>query len=208
MLDEPERVSVRIDRKQLKQVYDRLHKAGRLAMDYRSFLRMGRMQQVGVIFREGTAQDRLAVKILTDPKRMREFERKVQPIVLRGCATSACHGGAGAGTLQLFNDRTRTPATTYANFYCLDEYEKDGRRLINRDQPDQSLLLSFGLPADERAAGLPGHPTPIKPVFRSTSNRDYQTMLDWLMSLSIERPDYAIDLAGGGTAAGRRPGPR
>jgi hypothetical protein len=83
----------------------------------------------------------------------------------------------------------------YANFLILHDTEVGSEWIINRNDPERSLLLAWGLSRD---AGGPiagtKHPTPIKPVYRGMEGPDYGVVYEWLNSLAIDRPDYGIDL--------------
>ena len=63
--------------------------------------------------------------------------------------------------------------------------------VIDRDRPDESLLLVFGLP--DR------HPGDIPKVFRNQDTINYRRIRDWITSLSKD-PRYGIVLPGGGKA--------
>lgn len=196
--DQDERVVLRIDRKALRAFYEVAHKDGHVDCDRRTFFRLPRLEQARLILRHAPDRFGGGVTIRSDPERMRSFLREVQPIVLRGCAAADCHGGSAAGDFQLLAGRSLSPNDSYANFLRMHEYQVGTQRVINRDQPGRSLLLTYALPPHQVADQTGRHPTEIMPVFQSSDDRDYQTLLEWLSSLSITRPDYGIDLKAGG----------
>ena len=164
-LDQRERVTVKIDRAALKDFVD--WSSGR--SDFpgaKAFYRRNRVEQAQTMLRN--ARDRFgdAITIRTDPARLREFARKVMPIVLAGCATSDCHGGGGAGCFRLNGGRSLRTNLVYANYLVMHEFEVDERRVINRNSPERSLLLSYGLPRRRGDDAKPfNHPSDIAAVF-------------------------------------------
>lgn len=194
-LDDRERVTLRIDRTALREFYDSAHRKGQIDIDRRSFFRLSRLEQAQLVLDYAAEKfgDKITVK--SDPRRMRAYIRKVQPIVLRQCASAECHGGVSAGTFRLIGGRSHATNASYANFLIMHEYSVDGLRVINRDLPGRSLLLTYGLPSGSGEDAKPyNHPTDIAPIFPNDGDRHYQVLLDWLSSLSIDRPDYGIDL--------------
>lgn len=192
--EEEERIVVRIDRDALREFYEFAHGSGLIDYDRRAFFNLPRLKRAQLILR--LAPDRFgeAVTIRSDPQRMQTFVREVQPIILRGCAAADCHGGPAAGDFQLFTGRALSPNASYANYLRMHEHKAGNERLLNRDQPGRSLLLSYGLPDEEVVEESRRHPYDIKPAFQSLEDRDYRTVLQWLSSLSITRPDYGIEL--------------
>ncbi|HVP11359.1 MAG TPA: hypothetical protein VMV94_09270 [Phycisphaerae bacterium] len=160
-----------------------------------AFLRLTGPQKLHYMaFRDGAKYaDR--VEITSDPEVFLEFKKNVMPTVLRGCATTACHGSPdrGAGRFVLFNDPKRTTATTYGNFLMLNEIDYNGRRLIDRGQPENSLLLTYMLPPDAVKPELrhPGNVT-YKPMFRSVAATKYRRIQAWIGSLKHPAEDYGI----------------
>ncbi|GJM26742.1 MAG: hypothetical protein DHS20C16_31570 [Phycisphaerae bacterium] len=133
------------------------------------------------------------IEIEDDPAMFRAFKSpRVSGVILSSCATARCHGGRDAGDFMLFNERVMNDRLHYANYMALNEYEKDGERLINRDNPQRSLLLIFGQP---QTTG-PGsdHPTEVDVVFPNARNTKYRNLLSWIASLDVIQPDYGFSL--------------
>lgn len=195
-LDRRERVTVKIDRAALKDFVE--WSAGRsdLPDDGKTFYRRNRVEQAQLMLRSDRERFADAITIRTDPGRMRDFQREVMPILLAGCATSDCHGGGGAGCFRLSGGRSLGANLVYSNYLVMHELEVGERRLVNRNSPDRSLILSYGLPprAGDDAKPL-NHPTDISAVFKNEGDADYQTVLEWLQSLDLRQPDYGIDLS-------------
>jgi len=192
-LDRDESIVVVVDRPALQKFFDEATAAGWITLDRREFFRLPRIQQAQLVLKYAPEKFGPAVNIRTDPERLHAFTRTVQPIILRGCATADCHGGPSARDFRLHATRTLSANATHANFLIMHEYQAGGERVINRDQPARSLLLTYGLPpAQGPDPQAPKHPTDIAPVFPDVDHRDYKAVLEWLSSLSIERPDYGI----------------
>jgi hypothetical protein len=142
--------------------------------------------------------------VLSDPASIAEYRTRIQPLILNGCAASACHGGAKGGDLILYNPADND-ATSYTNFYILDRYKKklkdplstgvfgsDDRKMIDRSSGRKSILAQFALPADIADLDHPqvqGYSGAIKTV----DDPRLIQILDWMTkSLKQPEPDYGI----------------
>ncbi len=137
------------------------------------------------------------VEITSEPEVFIEFRKNVLPVVMRGCATSSCHGSADreGARFVLHNDPKKTSATFYANFLMLQEIEVDGRRLIDRAQPENSLLLTYMLPvADVRPELRHPDTAKFKPIFHTRTALGYRRMSAWIRSLKHPSEDYGVRL--------------
>lgn len=137
----------------------------------------------------GAAEILKDIRVVADPLGLAEF-RKIQPLILSGCANSGCHGGPMAGRFWL-HAPAANDATTYTNFYLLAtgkapvvrQGERTAvRRLIDRTNPDQSLLLQFALAGSQ-------FPHPVvpnfKPIFRSAEDPRFENLRKWLNSTLV-----------------------
>ncbi|MGE5612477.1 MAG: hypothetical protein ACM359_24730 [Bacillota bacterium] len=154
------------------------------------------------ILKNGTPEMRRDVRILSDPAPLLRFKTRIQPIVLNGCATANCHGGTSAGTFQLYNPADNE-AATYTNFYILTQYNPRlggaMRRSIDRQQPNESLLIHFGLPREQAQYAHP-QTQGWTALFRNTRDPKCLELIDWIQSLVPLNPEYGIAFAlpGGG----------
>lgn len=158
------------------------------------------------------------VRVLSDPQSMLEYRRFVQPMVLQNCATSACHGGAAGGKLILYTTGESTDAVAYTNFYILQSYAKTlaapgsafgsgpaQRKLIDRTQPDMSLLAQYGLPPDKSDIDHP-QVSGYRPIFRGRDDARYKQLISWMRdSLRPVEPHYGIDYTPPGMMATTQP---
>lgn len=153
------------------------------------------------------------VIILSDPETMATFHSKVQPAILAGCAAAGCHSSEKGGDFILYPNSTE-PNVWYTNFYIIQNYTKKvqgvdrfpggqgaaQRGMIDRAQPDQSLLLQYGMPPNLAAFAHP-EVSGYRPVFRSPQDARYQSVLNWIQSLNPVKPDYGIKF----TPPGQKP---
>jgi len=177
--------------------------------DAAAFTALSPAAQANEILSKGDAKMAKDVRIMTDPAPLLEFRLKIQPMIAMGCGSAACHGGNKAGNFSLYpGDST---AAIYTNFYILQTYSKTVDKVkylaMDREVPDHSLALQYGLPA---AVGKPPHPDTAgwKPRFRTTTDPAYLVVYDWLSkSLRLPQPDYGTqsvtEPAGYATGCGR-----
>ena len=112
------------------------------------FMARSGAEQGSEILRDGSPEMAKDVRILTDPKPLAVFKTKVMPVIASSCASTACHGGVNGGSLYLYQGNSA--AATYTNFYVLMTYAAQVNgvtyTLLDREVPDRSLALQFGLP--------------------------------------------------------------
>lgn len=175
------------------------------------FRLMSPTERAIAILDEGDPALRDDVVIATDPFAIQEYRRFVQPMVLQNCATTGCHGGTSAGEFVLFSQGNveSNDAATYTNFYILQAYahqvrsdrENESvfsgpalRRMIDRMQPDDSLLIQYGLPRQFTKFPHPDVNGQLRPMFTSREDRRYQALYGWISNtLASVEPKYGID---------------
>jgi len=88
-------------------------------------------------------------------------------------------------------DRQRLEMT---NFYILTQVQIDGKSLIDRTTPEESLLLQWGLPREEAKFPAPDVEG-WRPYFNDTDDRRFKEMVEWIESLiSVNQgSDYGIE---------------
>lgn len=134
------------------------------------------------------------VRISTDPASILQFKRSVQPALIQGCATAGCHSGQTGGGFVLLTN-TENEAVAYTNFHILNTYvKKFGPQqiaMIERTQPERSLLLQFGLPGEDRPIKHPAVPN-YRPIYRTPNDPRFLLVARWLgESLTVPAPDYS-----------------
>lgn len=88
-------------------------------------------------------------------------------------------------------DRERIELT---NFYILTQTTIDGKPLIDRFNPAESLLLQWGLPREEAKFAAPDIDG-WRPYFKDAEDKKYVELVDWIKSLIPENQgsDYGIE---------------
>jgi hypothetical protein len=172
-----------------------------------TFAALSAFQQAMTMIREGDAAIRRDVIILDDPGAIREF-RAVQRSILTGCASQVCHGSLLGGNFILFPN-TEVDAATYTNFHLLTKYSRTSQRdktgsdlfgnegtrryMIDRQRPEQSLLLQYALP--QTMADLPHPQVPnLRPMFSRPNEPVYGKILDWI-DRGLRRVDIKPEVA-------------
>ena len=165
--------------------------------DRREFLKKTPPQKLHIMakYRGPDYADR--VEIRNDPEIFVEFRRHVLPTLLRTCATSGCHSPTNeeAFGFRLFKDPKKTDATVYANFIIVNDLERGRQRMIDRGQPEDSLLLTYMLPKKDVKVEF-RHPGDVdyKPVFQSRKAPRLKRIQRWIASLKHPAEDYGVRL--------------
>jgi hypothetical protein len=136
--------------------------------------------------------DRIEVRSNTET--FETFRRRVLPHVVQGCATAGCHAGEAAAVFRLPKNPTARDATLFTSFLILDRIQTKDGPLINRENPSESVLLSYLLPPE---VGPHHHPPvkrgAIKPVLRSRNDRNHDHIVEWIRALRSPHPRYVLD---------------
>jgi hypothetical protein len=128
------------------------------------------------------------IQLNSEPRSMATFRQKIWPIINHGCAAPNCHGGEKAGHLAYVLPTTYAPVMP-TNFYIVSRFEAPEGLLVNRQHPEASLLLQFGLPPDQSEWK---HPVASLPTYSGPNDPKYQIVLDWIRQLRTPCPDYGI----------------
>lgn len=161
--------------------------------DRTRFLAMAPTLQAQIIREQTGDEYQKQIEIVNDPLVVGQFER-VLPTVMSGCGTSLCHGGSEAEKWRLRTTRPRTSLNLYTNFVIVNRVRNGNQRLVDRRNPEDSLLLQYGLPAQQATYQ---HPTPIPVMFpRGRDDLRYRTILTWIENLRVPEPRLAITLPG------------
>ena len=144
------------------------------------------------------------VTILQDPPSMMIWRTRVQPWVLNNCASSSCHGNADPKIpYHLITANVNDATVAYTNFLVTSEFQGNTGMLIDRDRPEDSLLLQHALPPEFAKEGL-RHPLvkdqAIRPALRNLEDPMYRGILDWISkwsepeALRFPKPVYHVIL--------------
>lgn len=142
------------------------------------------------------------VRVLDHPRSVLTFRDQVhRTLIQNACATTACHGGAEAGRLQLRRSAPQSDATVYTNFLILDRFRtKDGRPLIDYDKPARSTLLQYALPRQHAVNPHPVVPTGTnnsdawKPFYRNEEDDRFIRAVEWITTMYRPRPQHPVEV--------------
>ena len=137
------------------------------------------------------------IHMRADPKPVADFHQKIQRILQQGCAVAGCHGGTNAkgGNFYLYTgDTLPVYMTNYLTLQTFAPKVKDVQMpLIDRQNPENSLLLQYMLPPDVAVTPHPAAP-PYKGAVKTSKDPRYQAVYGWLTELNPLQPNYEIDL--------------
>jgi hypothetical protein len=160
----------------------------------RAMFRADPLEIVELMFKLRARELYPQVKVITEPWALNLFRRRVHNTwLLNNCATSRCHGGAGAGRFYLHRDRYKDERVRYTNLLILHRLQLDPAwPLLNYDEPMMSLIIQYGLP---RQQARNPHPDVKgwKPVFGPGGQRMLHDTLDWLDAMMKPRPRYPVE---------------
>lgn len=134
------------------------------------------------------------IRVTSEPASLSAFRRKVHDgWIIANCATSRCHGGPDAGKFFLFSLNTTDARVRYTNLLNLLRGTSSGRPLINFDDPVQSVIVQYALPASEATTPHPAVKG-WKPVFGTKLYpQKLEETLQWIRSMYQPRPIYPIE---------------
>jgi hypothetical protein len=133
------------------------------------------------------------IRIQSDPSFLIEYRNTVWPRIKGVCAAPDCHGGAKPlNGLKFFNYPGTNIRADYTNFVMTVGFiTKEGLRLADRSNPEESLLLNFGRPADQARYA---HKKPLpKTLFPKRDSPEYKQVLAWIKSLKTPYPEYRLE---------------
>ena len=153
------------------------------------------------IVQKGTPDMKRDLKLITDPQPLREWRSNINNKIIgtnTGCAAAACHHPqTKAGDFVLYHGNGEAEGLT--NFVIVNQFYKDVERpkqrpqqylMIDRTQPQLSLLLQYALPA--ALVEVP-HPEVkgYNGVIRNRAEKNYGTLIGWITEgLSAVPPGY------------------
>lgn len=186
----------------------------------RQFTNLPPARQLAAVREYGTPEMLEQVEITGDPATLATYRQRIQPIVMAGCAGAGCHAAPGQGDFALFPRADASEPASYTNFLILQEYTKtietgtggggifdSGKtevRMINRNRPDQSLLIQYMLPRD--LAAIP-HPETrgYDGVARGVNDQRLRQIQAWIRTLGPFQSNYGIDYTPPGQTPATQP---
>lgn len=140
------------------------------------------------------------VVILDDPPPMREFRRSVHRAYLWNYFIPRFGLGQLEDLRLIRRGRATSTDNIYTNFLILHNYARNRSQMINRSNPEDSLLLQWGLPRDEARQPAPDVPG-WRPFFSGTSDPRFQQFVEWIRSLYPD-PKYGLTVPQNGGQQG------
>jgi hypothetical protein len=197
--DEPLPIKVRIDRDVVTKFLTTYTELTR-----QEFAKLPADQQGSLILTKGRPDLRTGVHVESDPVSILEYRKNVHHVVVQGCAVAGCHSANKAGTFNLVSGNN--DVAVYTDYLILQKYSKSippkagesgkpvQRSVVDREYPDQSLLLQYMLPPS--AADIPHPAVPnYKGAVKTASAAGYTQTAHWISQLNPIAPDYDIDLS-------------
>ncbi len=136
------------------------------------------------------------VKMFSDPAALVEFRNKVQPYLLQNCATAKCHGNSDPAVNHGYRIYGANPRPndreTYTNFFILSTKKIGNEQMLNRDDPEHSLLIQYGLPKKDSLAPHPG--AAIQARLKGQSDPLFIDIVAWTKTLAFPIGDYGITI--------------
>ena len=130
-----------------------------------------------------------------NPVAMQTFRTRIHKnYVLNYCGTASCHGGPDARKLFLFRSRSTSQATVYTNFFILNSFRSPGQwDMIDRFEPERSLLIQYGLPRDDTNTPHPEVRGWRPRILAARRRSMLHAIADWISQLQEDRPKYGIN---------------
>ena len=157
--------------------------------DRKALLRGPGIEQLALLFALEARELYAQAQVRQDPETLAAFRREINPGHVARYFEPQFGGGRVPG-LDLVRRRPNTTAEAYTNFVALCRFRHEGRPMIDRYNPEASLLLQWALPRDEArhpAPDLPGW----RPRFRSLRDPRCTRLRAWIDGLVKFDPDYA-----------------
>lgn len=132
------------------------------------------------------------VVVRDEPKALEAFRTKVNPRYVVSYFARQ-FGKTPVSGVNLITVAPNSEEAAYTNFLMLHRANQNGVKLIDRDRPDQSLLLQWGLPRDEATYPAPEDVKNWRPYFTGKDDERYVEMLQWVGSLYRPSPQYPIE---------------
>ena len=150
-------------------------------------------RQLQVIFDAQARELYPRVQVRADPPAIQTFKTQIhQRYVLNYCASARCHGGDRGGDLFLFRTAPTSDPTVYSNFYILHRYSTPTAFMIDRRDPERSLLLQYAMSREVARTPHPEVPG-YAPEIRTVNDPRIRQIQDWIRELYEPTPNYGID---------------
>lgn len=155
-----------------------------------AFMRLQPHEQLGVIFEAKARAIYPQVQVRTEPAPLEEFRIKWNPhLVVRHFMR---YFPEQSRQIYLQDKPANGEATAYTNLLMLHRASIDGKRLLNANQPRQSLLLQWGLPREEATSPAPDVPG-YRPYFNGMQDPRVAEFEKWVAGFYRYGESFPID---------------
>lgn len=190
--DPPPRVVIsRDDLREFLEEFKEDDRIPRGKEDQEAFLRADGHKQLALLFKVRARDYYEKVQVRSQIESLRDWRAQHRRYVLGYFRE---HFGKGnVRGLYLFGQGRESERIEMTNFFLLSRISIDGKRLIDRNNPSESLLLQWGLPREDAKFAAP-NVDGWRPYFRGTDDKRYKEMEDWIKSLirANHDTDYGI----------------
>jgi hypothetical protein len=197
-LRESDRVTIKYENDVLNRFIELMRQAERTGWDQRNtelaFRGLSRQRQVTYMLEQEPNNWNLQKDILitTDPAFMQDFRRKVWPIIRRTAASMK--NGYGANLMDGYKFKISASGgdpVDYTNFVILVGYKKGRVRMVDRQKPEDSLILKAGL---QETIDPSVDPRTVMPSYTIINSTEYKVVLEWIKSLrGPMEPNYHLE---------------
>lgn len=205
---------VRIDQDVLREFLEDPDYASRDGMptgrtQIRDFLRAEGYQQLGLFFQMRAREYYAEVQVREEPDRLRAWQRINSRYINQYFMNAFANKPLGEGVQLRYQGRPideipliahgRDAETiAYTNFYILSQMTADGVPMIDRSQPEESIIVQWALPREDAVSDAPDV-AGWRPHFRSMEDDDprREELINWIESLINGNQDsqYGIEFA-------------
>ncbi|QDU33660.1 hypothetical protein KS4_17160 [Poriferisphaera corsica] len=149
-------------------------------------------KQIDLFFELGARELYRGIEIFDDPPAFKYWRQKLNASYASKYFKKYFNNTTIPG-LILFDRRPHDELEAYSNFFILTQLERDGMPLINRADPEKSILFQWGLPRDVAEYPAP-KVTGWRPFFRGKEDQRFIDAIYWIKGLYQELPvpDYGV----------------
>ncbi|WP_432800040.1 hypothetical protein [Poriferisphaera sp. WC338] len=155
-----------------------------------SFRKLRGYEQLDVFFNAEARSLYRGIKVHYDPPSMRYWRKNLNVVYVAQYFQRQFGRGQIPG-LVLLKRRPKSDQEAYTNFLILNEAQNDGKPFINREEPEKSLLLQWGLPREEAVYPAPEQ-SGWKPYFSKPDDPRFKRAVAWIKGLYKPKPDYGV----------------
>lgn len=148
----------------------------------RAFLRADGVDQLKLLFDLRAREFYKDVRIRSQIEPLRTWSSKLHDRLILGYFRDHFGDGVIPSLLLLPQGRDES-RVAMTNFYILTQTTVDGKPLIDRNNPSESLLVQWALPRADAKFAAPEDIENWQPYFRGPDDERYTELVDWIKSL-------------------------